>query len=108
AGIRLVSQKSLARYPHLALFLEHLTGSTKQSVCVVSFHGTFSSDQVQMPVGRPRTRRTGKVAIVIVTTPQNKLLGTVILERDPLPLRHLVLGPPRAGSGAGAPPRPLT
>lgn len=107
AGIRLVSQKSLERYPRLALLLDRLTGSASQNVCVVAFHGSYSPSQVEKPLEPATALRTGKVAIVIVTTPQNRLVGTVILEREPLPLRHLVERP--AGiSGAGPPSRPVT
>jgi hypothetical protein len=41
----------------------------------------------------------GHFAIVVVSTPQNKLLATFVLEKEPVRFRHLALGAPvRAGS----------
>ncbi len=40
---------------------------------------------VSKPLGRP----TGTLAVVVVTTPANKLLGTLILTKIPVRFQHL-------------------
>ncbi len=57
----------------------------KQDVCVVAYTGHFSADMVSKAMGRP----TGKLAVVVVTTPGNKLLGTLVLTKIPVRFQHL-------------------
>ena len=40
---------------------------------------------VSKPLGRP----AGKLAVVVVTTPGNKLLGTLVLIKLPVRFQHL-------------------
>ncbi len=49
-------------------------------ICVVAYSGTFDSSSVSLPRGR----HSGRLAVVVSTTPDNHLLGTVILARPPL------------------------
>ncbi len=56
-----------------------------QAVCVVGYTGTFDATMVAKPLGRP----TGTLAVVVVTTPANKLLGTLILTKLPVRFQHL-------------------
>ena len=56
-----------------------------QAVCVVGYTGTFDSTMVAKPLGRP----TGTLAVVVLTTPANKLLGTLILTKLPVRFQHL-------------------
>ncbi len=53
-------------------------------LCVVAFSGAFDSSSVSDARGRP----SGKLAVVVSTTPGNQLLGTIILPRPPLRFGH--------------------
>jgi hypothetical protein len=59
--------------------------SKKQAVCVAGYTGHFSASGVSKPFGR----QTGTVAVAVVTTPANRLLGTVILTKLPVRFAHL-------------------
>jgi hypothetical protein len=59
-----------------------------QRVCVVAFAGRFEKGSVSDPSGRS----TGRVAVVVSTTPSDQLLGTVILNRAPLRFGHSHFG----------------
>ena len=56
-----------------------------QAVCVVGYTGKFNAAMVSKPLGRP----SGTLAVVVVTTPANKLLGTLILTKIPVRFQHL-------------------
>jgi hypothetical protein len=56
-----------------------------QDVCVVAYTGHYSSSMVAKPLGRP----AGTLAVVVVTTPGNKLLGTLVLTKLPVRFQHL-------------------
>ncbi len=56
----------------------------RQDLCVAAFTGHFSSDTVSKPLGSPM----GVLAIVVLTTPQNRLLGTLVLRRVPVRFNH--------------------
>lgn len=56
-----------------------------QDVCLAGYKGHFTAAMVSKPLGRP----VGTVAVVVVTTPGNKLLGTLILTRIPVRFQHL-------------------
>jgi hypothetical protein len=60
----------------------HLAGDVpkKQAVCLAGYSGHFTASGVDKPLGRA----AGSVAVVVVTTPANELLGTLILSRLPL------------------------
>ena len=104
AGIRLVGSKQLARRPHLHELLSARAGHHVVALCIVSFHGRFRLDQVERPFGHAPPSGTGTYAVVVVSSPQNRLLGTLVLAHQPLPLRHEVLGPlPRAPRGPPSP-----
>jgi len=57
---------------------------TKQAVCLAGYTGRFSASEVRKPLGRA----TGTVAVAVVTTPANKLLGTLILTNIPVRFRQ--------------------
>jgi hypothetical protein len=59
--------------------------STKQAVCVAGYTGHFSASEVSKPLGR----QTGTVAVAVVATPANRLLGTLILTKLPVRFEHL-------------------
>ena len=56
----------------------------KQSICVAGYSGHFTAPEVSKPLGRP----AGTLAVAVVTTPANKLLGTLILTKLPLRFQH--------------------
>jgi hypothetical protein len=57
---------------------------THQAVCLAAYTGTFMSDMVTKPLGQS----TGKLAVVVVTSPGNKVLGTLILSKIPVRFQH--------------------
>ncbi|HEX4434264.1 MAG TPA: hypothetical protein VH012_05510 [Acidimicrobiales bacterium] len=71
-GLRAVAPRL---YKHLADDL-----SKKQGVCVAGYTGHFTAAEVEKPLGRS----TGTLAVAVVTTPGNTLLGTLILTKLPV------------------------
>ena len=65
----------------------HLTDDLPkgQSVCLAAYTGHFDASGVSKPFGRLR----GTVAVVVVTTPANRLLGTLILAKIPVRFEHM-------------------
>jgi hypothetical protein len=55
-----------------------------QAVCLAAYTGHFSSSMVTKPLGR----KTGKLAVAVVTSPHNEVLGTLILNRIPVRFQH--------------------
>jgi hypothetical protein len=64
------------------------TGPATERVCVVAFDGHFE----QATVSRPLGRTSGRLAVVVSTTPANRLLGTVIFAHAPLHFGHPHIG----------------
>jgi len=58
--------------------------SKKQAICVAGYTGHFSASEVSKPLGRS----SGTLAVAVVTTPANKLLGTLILTKLPVRFQH--------------------
>ncbi len=56
----------------------------RQNLCVAAFTGHFTSEEVSKPLGRDQ----GVFAVVVLTTPQNRLLGTLVLRRVPVRFSH--------------------
>ena len=56
-----------------------------QSVCLAAYTGHFTASSVSKPLGRP----AGTLAVAVVTTPGNKLLGTLILMKIPVRFQHI-------------------
>lgn len=59
-----------------------------EKVCVLAFSGQFTPSSVSKGRGLP----SGTVAVVVVATPSNRLLGTVVLRRVPLRFTHSHIG----------------
>ena len=57
-------------------------------VCVIEFTGTFTAASVAKPLASP----SGRLAVVVLTNPSNRLLGTVLLNHAPLTFNHAHLG----------------
>jgi hypothetical protein len=58
--------------------------SKKQGVCIAGYSGHFTASEVSKPLGHP----TGTLAVAVVTTPGDKLLGTLILTKLPVRFQH--------------------
>jgi hypothetical protein len=57
-------------------------------VCVIEFTGRFTAASVAKPLASP----SGRLAVVVLTNPSNRLLGTVLLDHAPLNFQHAHLG----------------
>jgi hypothetical protein len=70
---------------HLHRQLPDVARRPHKAVCVVAYRGNFDSDQVRMaPPGR-----RGRYAVVVVSSPGNRLLRSYVLPKLPLSFRHL-------------------
>ncbi len=86
-GVHLFTLMSLRQ--HAPQLFEALAQSpSRQRVCVIGFAGTFSSTSVV----KPRGLSSGRLAAVVLITPSNRLLGTVLLSHPPLHFGHPHIG----------------
>ena len=74
-------------YPHFVNEL-HVAGAMAQPICLFAFSGQFTAESVSRPRGQP----AGRLAVVVLSTPANALLGTVILRPAPLRFGHPHIG----------------
>ena len=56
----------------------------EQAVCIAGYPGHFTSSEVSKAMGQ----QSGALAVAVVTTPGNKLLGTLILTKLPVRFQH--------------------
>ncbi len=56
----------------------------KQAICIAGYSGHFTSSEVSKPLGH----RSGTLAVAVVTTPANRLLGTLVLSKIPVRFQH--------------------
>jgi hypothetical protein len=85
SGIRKYSLGSLhGMAPSLYGHLSHDVPKG-QNVCLAAYTGHFASSAVSKPFGRG----SGTLAVAVVTTPGNKLLGTLILTKIPVRFEHV-------------------
>ena len=89
AGVRLVSATGLKKVRDVDNVLAQRSKTPLHNVCAVAYRGSFRLDQVQRPAGRGPASGVGHFAIVVVSSPQNVLLATFVLEREPVRFRHL-------------------
>ncbi len=83
-GVKLFTVGSLHHTaPHLYAVLHDDIAST-QHVCAVAYSGQFSRGAVKEPQGKA----SGRLAVVVSTSPGNRLLATVIFSRIPLRFSH--------------------
>ena len=94
AGVRLLSSRDLDKRPKLRAVLSTRAGQQVRTVCAIAYTGVFRVGEVQDPIGHGPMGGEGTFAVVCVSTPQNQLLGTIVLSRSPLPFRHNVLRAP--------------
>lgn len=90
AGVHLVSFSAVGSDLHMAAALTAVAGRSVHDVCAVSYRGSFHVDQVKRPIGPAPTGGVGHYAIVIVSKPQGRLLGTVLRQTQPLRFGHPV------------------
>jgi hypothetical protein len=84
-GVRKFSFSSLhGMAPRLYVQLAHGDVGPKQAVCLAAYTGHFTASSVSRPLGRP----SGTSAVAVVTTPANRLLGTLILTKLPARFEH--------------------
>jgi hypothetical protein len=70
---------------HLRHRLPEVPHHPHKDVCVVAFRGNFHSDQVaKAPLGQ-----SGHYAVVVVSSPGNHLVKSLVLTKLPLSFRHL-------------------
>ena len=87
-GVKLFTVGSLRRTaPHLYAAIHNENNST-QHVCAVAYSGDFSRRSVKYPRGKS----SGHLAVVVSTSPGDRLLATVIFTRIPLNFNHSHLG----------------
>ena len=83
-GVQRFSLSALRKKaPHLVDDLD-TTAPGSETVCLIAFTGNFTAASV----ADPRGRSSGKLAVVVSTTPGNHLLGTVIFTKAPLHFGH--------------------
>lgn len=102
-GIRLLRATQVSGHPRLDALVASRAPHQKE-LCVAAFEDSYRPDQVKRFFGTPPTSASAKVAVAVVSFPQNQLVGTILLQRVPLPFRHEVLRAPPAPAG----PSPVT
>ncbi len=88
AGVRAMSLDAFGQDIALRAELAARFGKKVNGICVVSYRGLFRLRQVERPLGPPPPGGVGHYAIVIVSKPQNRLLGTVVRLSQPLRFGH--------------------
>jgi len=90
-GVVLVDTATLARSPRLRAVLSARAGAPVGTVCAFSYRGAYTPDGVEKPIGlTPAGAGPWPYAVVVVSMPENVLLGTFVLEREPMRFRHNV------------------
>lgn len=64
------------------------SGRPARSVCLVAFTGHFEADQVTSPVGEP----SGRLAVVALRYPDDRVLATLLAPRPPFAFGHSHIG----------------
>jgi hypothetical protein len=63
-------------------------GFPVSTVCAFSYQGSYTTSQVEKPLGAAPPGGTGQYAVVLVSMPQNELLATLVLAHEPIRFRH--------------------
>ena len=105
-GVRLVSASSLAKlhrpdFQRVESLLSQRSRTRLRNLCLISYRGTFRPDQVKRSAEPLPPSGVGHFAVVVVSTPQNEVLATFVLAKEPVRMRHLALGHPRGGPTPG-------
>jgi hypothetical protein len=100
-GVRLVPVSMLARFHLLDRVVAERSPTRLRNVCLVSYRGSFRPDQVRRETGNVGASGVGRFAIVVVSTPQNLVLATFLLQHEPVRFRHLALRAAPTGAPGG-------
>jgi hypothetical protein len=87
-GVHLVNVRKLERESTSLTRALGLDPNDQRQVCTIAFSGRFRSQSVAMPRGQT----SGRFAVVVLTSPANRLIGTVLLDRVPLRFGHPHVG----------------
>jgi hypothetical protein len=93
-GIRLVNVATLTARGDRGLreLLDMLPIPSSHEVCLVAYAGSYRADEVELPFGPVPPSGVGRYAIAVVTIPKSMLLGTFVVQREPLSFKHEHLG----------------
>ncbi len=100
-GVRLLSVNKVAKDHRLETVLKERSTTRLHNVCLMAYNGSYRPSQVRRFAGKAPDSGVGHFAIVAVSTPQNVLLATFVLEKEPVRFRHLALGAPDRASRSG-------
>jgi hypothetical protein len=95
-GVRSASLKDVDQFgethQYVETMLEKANGGPIRGLCLVAFRGSFDPATVHDLLGNvpPSGQRT--FAIVVVSEPTNRLLGTFIRSREPISFTHYSVG----------------
>ena len=93
AGVRLVDVSRLGPGDRaLRNLLDQLPIPSSHEVCLVAFTGSYTPGQVELPFGPVPASGAGRFAIAVVTIPKTVLLGTFVVQREPLSFRREHVG----------------
>ncbi len=93
AGVRLVDVSRLTSNERaLRQLLDQLPIPSSHEVCLVAFTGSYTPGQVELPFGPVPASGAGRFAIAVVTIPKAALLGTFVVQREPLSFRREHIG----------------
>jgi len=93
-GVRLIDVNRLGAQDRLRAVLTVpavAAGHPIRTLCAFSYRGSYTSDQVERPLDGQPSGTVAPYAVVLVSTPQNTLLATFVLAREPLRFRHDLL-----------------
>jgi hypothetical protein len=88
-GVRIVSTTNFRAVDHLKKMVP--VPADVRNVCLVAFSGSFRADTVKHPLRAP-TNTSMPYAVVVVSSPENQLLGTLLVENPPLRFPHTLIG----------------
>jgi hypothetical protein len=93
-GVRLVDVAKLTAPGDRALrkVLDLLPIPPSHQVCLVAYTGSYDLDQVEFPFGPVPAAVPARHAIAVVTIPEPALLGTFLVQREPLSFKREHLG----------------
>jgi hypothetical protein len=93
AGVRLVDVSRLTPSERaLHKLLDQLPIPSSHQVCLVAFTGSYTPGQVKLPFGPVPASGAGRFAIAVVTIPKAVLLGTFVVQREPLSFKREHVG----------------
>lgn len=88
-GVRLVLPTSLDSHRATTRKLESRMHGQLQAACLVAYHGSFTSTNVERPI---EPGRSGSYAVAVLTTSGQELLATFVLTHEPLRFAHSRIG----------------